>query len=224
MTRRELARAASDVEAGGPIPLPPRDGGAIIGVTGAPGAGKSTLVNQLIRVWRKHGRTVAVIAVDPSSEATGGAILGDRIRMQDHHGDDGVFVRSMAARGGVGALAASTPAMAELFRRAGYDIVVVETVGAGQSDTRVSRIASATAVVVTPGTGDDIQAMKAGILEIADVFVVNKADYPGAPALEADLRDRGGAPVVRTIASTGAGVEQLTEVIDAALDSNRPVR
>jgi len=217
MTRRELARAATQIEAGAEVPLPPRDGGFILGVTGAPGAGKSTLVNQLIRAYRTAGKTVAVIAVDPSSDATGGAVLGDRIRMQDHHADDGVFVRSMAIREGSGGLAAATPAMAELFRRAGYDIVIVETVGAGQSDISIARLADRTLVVMVPGMGDSIQALKAGIIEIASVFVVNKSDYPGAAALEADLAEVGTAPVVRTIASTGDGVEQLLEELDATL-------
>lgn len=161
----------------------------LIGVTGAPGTGKSSLVNQLTLHYRKEkDKKVAIIAVDPSSPFTGGAVLGDRVRMRDLSGDDGVFIRSMASRGSVGGLAQKTAAFVQVFDAAGYEIIIIETVGAGQSEVDIARLAHTTIVVEAPGLGDDIQAIKAGILEIADVLVVNKADRPGVENTERALR------------------------------------
>jgi LAO/AO transport system kinase len=165
----------------------------LVGITGAPGTGKSSLVNQLARYYRQPPagdlpRRVAVVAVDPTSPFTGGAILGDRIRMRDLAGDHGVFIRSMAARGALGGIAATTAAMVQVFDAAGFDIVLIETVGVGQAEVDIARLAHTTLVVEAPGLGDDIQAIKAGILEIADVLVVNKADHPGADSTERALR------------------------------------
>lgn len=161
----------------------------LIGVTGSPGTGKSSLVNQLSLHYRKtSGKRVAVVAVDPSSPFTGGAVLGDRVRMRDLSGDPGVFIRSMATRGSLGGLAQSTANMAQVFDAAGFDVVIIETVGAGQSEVDVARLAHTTLVVEAPGLGDDIQAIKAGILEIADILVVNKADRPGVENTEKALK------------------------------------
>jgi LAO/AO transport system kinase len=165
----------------------------LVGVTGAPGTGKSSLVNQLAR-WYRHppegqfARTVAIVAVDPSSPFSGGAILGDRVRMRDLAGDPGVFIRSMAARGSLGGLAAATASIVQVFDAAGYDLILIETVGAGQAEVDIARLAHTTLVVEAPGLGDDIQAIKAGILEIADILVVNKADRPGVENTERALR------------------------------------
>ncbi len=161
----------------------------LIGVTGAPGTGKSSLVNQLALYYRKsENKRLAIIAVDPSSPFTGGAVLGDRVRMRDLAGDHGIFIRSMASRGSVGGIAQTTASLAQVFDAAGFDIVVIETVGAGQSEVDVARLAHTTIVVEAPGLGDDIQAIKAGILEIADILVVNKADRPGVENTERALR------------------------------------
>jgi len=161
----------------------------LIGVTGAPGTGKSSLVNQLALYYRKtENKRVAIVAVDPSSPFTGGAVLGDRVRMRDLAGDTGVFIRSMAARGSLGGLAQSTANMAQVFDAAGFDVIIVETVGAGQSEVDVARLAHTTLVVEAPGLGDDIQAIKAGILEIADILVINKADRPGVEMTEKALK------------------------------------
>src|SRR5262249_22314045 len=160
--------------------LYPFTGGAhIIGVTGAPGTGKSSLVNALARHYRREGRTVGIIAVDPTSPFTGGAILGDRIRMRDHSGDPGVFIRSMATRGSLGGLARTTADVARVLDAAGFDLVFIETVGAGQSEVDIASAAQTTIVIEAPGLGDDVQAIKAGILEIAHILGVNKADRPG---------------------------------------------
>ena len=161
----------------------------LIGVTGAPGTGKSSLVNQLTLYYRKQqNKKVAIIAVDPSSPFTGGAVLGDRVRMRDLSGDEGVFIRSMASRGSVGGLAQTTASFTQVFDAAGFDIIIIETVGAGQSEVDIAQLAHTTIVVEAPGLGDDIQAIKAGILEIADVLVVNKADRPGVENTERALR------------------------------------
>jgi len=161
----------------------------LIGVTGAPGTGKSSLVNQLALFYRKtENKKVAIIAVDPSSPFTGGAVLGDRVRMRDLSGDPGIFIRSMASRGSVGGIAQTTASLTQVFDAAGFDIIIIETVGAGQSEVDVARLAHTTLVVEAPGMGDDIQAIKAGILEIADILVVNKADRPGAENTERALR------------------------------------
>jgi LAO/AO transport system kinase len=161
----------------------------LIGVTGAPGTGKSSLVNQLALHYRKKdNKRVAIVAVDPSSPFTGGAVLGDRVRMRDLSGDSGVFIRSMATRGSLGGLAQSTANMVQVFDAAGFDVIIIETVGAGQSEVDVARLAHTTLVVEAPGLGDDIQAIKAGILEIADILVVNKADRPGVENTEKALK------------------------------------
>ncbi len=236
--RRALARTLSLVEDGSPDVLRtvvqrlhPRTGSArIIGVTGSPGVGKSTLTNVLAGALRARDRRVAVLAVDPSSPFSGGALLGDRVRMQDHHADDGVFIRSMAARGHLGGLASATPQAILVLDAAGFDDVVVETVGVGQSEVAVAGTADTTLVVMAPGMGDSIQAAKAGILEIADVFVVNKADQSGAGKLAAELTgmlEMGHAsgaigtgeqpwwpPIVRTVAVRGDGLDELLEALE----------
>jgi LAO/AO transport system kinase len=167
----------------------PRTGKAhLIGVTGAPGTGKSSLVNQLALFYRGQKKTVAIVAVDPSSPFTGGAVLGDRVRMKDLSGDKGVFIRSMASRGSLGGLARATAGEVQVFDAAGYEIILIETVGAGQGEVDIVRLAHTTLVVEAPGLGDDIQAIKAGILEIADILVVNKADRPGVENTEKALR------------------------------------
>ena len=160
----------------------------MVGVTGAPGTGKSSLVNQIALHYRKQEKRVAIIAVDPSSPFTGGAVLGDRVRMRDLSGDPGVFIRSMASRGSLGGLAQATTGAAQVFDAAGFDVVLIETVGAGQSEVDIARLAHTTLVVEAPGLGDDIQAIKAGILEIADILVINKADRPGADSAERALK------------------------------------
>ncbi|MCX6625947.1 MAG: methylmalonyl Co-A mutase-associated GTPase MeaB [Acidobacteria bacterium] len=226
---RALARAATAVENRTAAAeqllreLFPRTGRAtVLGITGSPGAGKSTLVAGLIRQIRSEGLTIGVVAVDPSSPFSGGAILGDRIRMQDSHSDPGVFIRSMATRGRLGGLAGATSDMVLLFDAAGRDVVLVETVGVGQDEVDIVRLADATLVVLVPGAGDDVQALKAGIMEIADVFVVNKADLPGADRLVRDLKsslqlahrpDGWVPPIVEAVASEGRGV---AESLDAA--------
>jgi LAO/AO transport system kinase len=186
----------------------------IIGITGPPGAGKSTLVNAIAATLRAEGKTLAILAVDPSSRKTGGAILGDRIRMQQHHGDPGIFIRSMATRGLTGGLARATADMARLMDASGRDYVLIETVGVGQDEVDVSGVADVTVVVLVPGMGDDVQAVKAGILEIADVFVINKADQPGADRVERELSESGwNAPIVRTVATEGKGIAELLEAL-----------
>jgi len=221
---RALARAATLVEnqRGEALltKLSPHAGRALIlGITGAPGAGKSTLCDQLISLLRAEGKTVGVIAVDPSSPVTGGAILGDRIRMQQHHADPGVFIRSMATRGIPGGIARATADLVTLLDAAGRDVVIIETVGVGQSEVEVARLAQVTILVTVPGTGDDVQAMKAGVLEIADVFVINKADLPGTDKLEQELRQiAGDRPLLRTVASEGQGI---ADVLQAARKCKR---
>ena len=160
----------------------------LIGVTGAPGTGKSSLVNQIALSFRKFGKRVAIVAIDPSSPFTGGAVLGDRVRMRDLSGDPGVFIRSMASRGSLGGLAQATANVVQVFDAAGFDIILIETVGAGQSEVDIARLAHTTLVVEAPGLGDDIQAIKAGILEIADILVINKADRPGVESTERALK------------------------------------
>ncbi|MBI3152645.1 MAG: methylmalonyl Co-A mutase-associated GTPase MeaB [Chloroflexi bacterium] len=194
--RLALARLLTQVENNAPdgrialIELFPHTGRAhLIGVTGAPGTGKSSLVNQLALYYRKvENKRVAIVAVDPSSPFTGGAVLGDRVRMRDLSGDPHVFIRSMATRGSLGGLAQATANMVQVFDAAGFDIIIIETVGAGQSEVDVARLAHTTLVVEAPGLGDDIQAIKAGILEIADILVINKADRPGVENTEKALK------------------------------------
>ena len=226
---RLIARAVSAIENGsdeGRELLAELKGRArhalIVGITGPPGAGKSTLCNELVRVLRELNKKVAIIAVDPSSPITGGSILGDRIRMQQHHADPGVFIRSMAARGWPGGLARTTSDIATLLDAARFDVVIIETVGVGQSEIEVARLAHVTVVVLVPGAGDDIQSIKAGIMEIAQVFAVNKADLPGADILATNIHiatalDHGSAPeIVKVIALEGKGVAELWSAIERA--------
>ena len=195
----------------------------VTGVTGPPGSGKSTVCDQVIARWRSAGHRVGVIAVDPSSPFSGGAILGDRVRMQRHTGDDGVYIRSMAARGHLGGLASAAREAVRLIDASGRDRCLLETVGVGQSELEVMQCADTTVVVTTPVTGDSVQMIKAGILEIADIFVVNKADVPGAAKVARELRDlvrqtKSGAawqtPVIQTTATTGEGVDELVDAIE----------
>ncbi|MCY0899771.1 MAG: methylmalonyl Co-A mutase-associated GTPase MeaB [Firmicutes bacterium] len=202
----------------------PRAGGAhIVGVTGAPGVGKSTLVNRLTLTLRSQGRRVGILAVDPSSPFSGGAILGDRIRMQESVMDDGVFMRSLATRGHLGGLSRATFGAVTLLAAAGFDVILIETVGAGQSEVEVMQLAHTTLVVLAPGLGDEIQAIKAGILEIGDAFVVNKADREGADQtarairgmLSLSRRDVAWVPpVVKTVAEQGEGIEELVDAVN----------
>jgi len=221
LTIRELARIATAVENGEPLPAGlPEGNGLIVGITGPPGAGKSSLVDAITVELRKRGRTVAIVAVDPSSRTTGGAILGDRVRMSRHHGDEGVFIRSMATRGMSGGLARTTRSLARLFRGAGFDFVLIETVGVGQDEIDIAGEADVTVVTLTPGMGDDVQAIKAGIMEIADLFVINKADRPGAEHTERDVRamlslGHTDAPVLRTVAIDGTGVPALVDDLES---------
>jgi LAO/AO transport system kinase len=196
----------------------------VIGLTGSPGVGKSTTTNELVRALRRDGRRVGVLAVDPSSPFTGGAILGDRVRMQDHATDPGVYIRSMSSRGHLGGLAAATPQAVRVLEGAGCDVVLVETVGVGQAEVEVASLADTTLVLLAPGMGDAIQAVKAGILEIADVFVVNKADRDGADATYRDIQGMIGlgerAPgqwrpvVVRAVAARAEGIDEVLAAID----------
>jgi LAO/AO transport system kinase len=198
----------------------------VIGVTGAPGSGKSSLVDRLVAAYRRAGRRVGVVAVDPSSAFSGGAILGDRVRMQQHARDPDVYIRSMATRGHLGGLARATNDVIDLLDATGYDPVIVETVGVGQDEVDVVRTADAVAVVLVPGMGDDVQAIKAGILEIADLFVINKADRDGADRLESDLDNmlslveddsRPRPAIYRTVAIADRGIGEVVDGVDAFL-------
>ena len=228
---RALARAMSLIEDEGPQgaelvrQIFPHTGRAyLVGITGAPGSGKSTLVDRLTAEIRTKSQTVGVVAVDPTSPFSGGAILGDRVRMQAHAGDAGVFIRSMATRGHLGGLARATGEVALVFDAAGKDIVIIETVGVGQDEIDIVRTADASVVTLVPGAGDEVQALKAGIMEIADIFVVNKADREGADrtvaSVEANLSLQTFAPgewrppIVKTEATTGRGVPELLEAIE----------
>lgn len=228
--RRAIARALTAVETnpGGEVAaaLFPHTGRAhIVGVTGAPGSGKSTLASAMTTIYRARGGTVGVVAVDPSSPFSGGAVLGDRVRMGAHAGDEGVFIRSMASRGSLGGLALATGDAVWVLDAAGFDTVIVETVGAGQAEVEIADEAHTTVVVVVPGLGDGVQAIKAGILEIADVYAVNKADMPGADRAIANLQMmlsigmRGREvdwmpPVQSCTATTGEGVAELVDAVD----------
>jgi len=226
---RALARVISAVENRTPgwsellKALFPHTGRArILGLTGAPGAGKSTLVDQLARLYRKENRTVGIIAVDPTSPYTGGAILGDRIRMQEHFSDPGIYIRSMATRGSLGGLARTTADVATVLDASGRDLVMIETVGVGQDEVDIVRLADITVVILVPGMGDDVQIIKAGIMEIADIFVINKSDREGAERVEREIRalqslatrtDNWTPPIVKTVATEGTGIQELAAAI-----------
>jgi LAO/AO transport system kinase len=230
--RGALARLLSLVEDASPALrevarlLAPRAGRArVVGLTGSPGVGKSTSTSALVSAYRGRGLTVAVLAVDPSSPFSGGALLGDRVRMQEHAIDEGVFIRSMATRGHLGGLAWAAPQALRLLGAAGFDVALVETVGVGQAEVEVASLADSTIVLLAPGMGDGIQAAKAGILEIADLFVVNKADRDGADATARDLRfmlslaerpadGQWRPPVLKTVASRGEGVEAVVDALE----------
>ncbi len=187
----------------------------VVGMTGPPGVGKSTLIGRLLKEFRERGKQVAVVAVDPASPITGGALLGDRARMTQNAGDEGVFLRSSASRGQLGGLAPSTGRMVEAIRRCQVDVVVIETVGAGQNDVAIREWASPLVLLMMPGAGDELQLEKAGVTEVADIFVINKADLPGADRLEVQIRDTlgGRRPVVQTVASHGQGIAALADAI-----------
>ncbi|HET7890456.1 MAG TPA: methylmalonyl Co-A mutase-associated GTPase MeaB [Candidatus Sulfotelmatobacter sp.] len=226
---RTLARAISAVENRAPgwsdllKALFPHSGRArVIGLTGSPGAGKSTLVDHLARYYRKQNHSVGIVAVDPTSPYTGGAILGDRIRMQEHFADPGIYIRSMATRGSLGGLARTTADVTTVLDASGRDIILVETVGVGQDEIDIVRLADITVVILVPGMGDDVQTIKAGIMEIADIFVINKSDREGAERVEREIRalqslatrnDGWTPPIVKTVASEGTGVPEMAEAI-----------
>jgi len=228
--RRAIARAISAVENGEPAgaeilrDLFPRAGKAcVIGVTGSPGVGKSTLVEKLAGVYRRQGKRVGIVAVDPTSPFSGGAILGDRIRMQSLFTDDGVYIRSMATRGHLGGLASAAYDVVTILDAAGCDAVLVETVGVGQDEVEIARHADVTVLLLVPGMGDDVQTFKAGVMEIADVYVINKADRPGAERVEQEVaamlaisprRDGWKPPVLQTVATKGDGIEELAGAVE----------
>jgi LAO/AO transport system kinase len=235
---RALARVATGIENGEAWAAealrelgPPSGHARTIGITGPPGAGKSTLVDALARFLRQQGKTVAIVAVDPTSRISGGAILGDRVRMQRHHADSGVFIRSMATRGSTGGIARATAGVVRLMDAAGKDYILIETAGVGQDEIEIAALAKVTVVVLVPGMGDDVQAAKAGILEIAGVFAINKSDHPGADKLERDLANwfslgaGPSIPIVKTIATENKGIPELLEAVEAvARASERPAK
>jgi len=225
-----MARAISAVESGDALgtvllkSLFPASGKAqVIGVTGAPGAGKSTLVEKLAGAYRSTGARVGVIAVDPTSPFSGGALLGDRIRMQSLAGDKDIYIRSMATRGQLGGLAPTTYDVVTILDAAGCDVVLIETVGVGQDEVEVARLADVTALLLVPGMGDDVQTFKAGVMEIADLYVLNKADLPGAERLEHEIgamlslasrADGWSPPIVRAIATAGSGISEVRQALE----------
>ncbi len=232
---RALSRAISAVEDHTPESIAllkglfPYSGQALLlGITGSPGAGKSTLVDQVAHAYRKQGKTIGIVAVDPTSPFSGGAILGDRIRMSSHHSDPGIFIRSMATRGSLGGLASTTADVATVLDASGRDVVMIETVGVGQDEVDIVRLADVTIVVLVPGMGDDVQTIKAGIMEIADIFVINKSDRDGAERVEREIRamqaitpkrsggsrDEWTPMIVKTVASNGTGIDDLVAAID----------
>jgi len=227
---RALSRAISIVEDRRPDStailkaLFPYSGNAgLIGLTGSPGAGKSTLVDQIAREYRKQGKTIGIVAVDPTSPFSGGAILGDRIRMQSHYADSGIYIRSMATRGSLGGLASTTADVATVLDASGRDLVMIETVGVGQDEVDIVTLADVTLVILVPGMGDDVQTIKAGIMEIADIFIINKSDRDGAERVEREIRamqslavrhNNWTPPIVKTVASDGTGVLEVVESIE----------
>jgi LAO/AO transport system ATPase len=225
--RRAIARAITAVENDPARAEMLRDAVAphlgrahVVGITGPAGAGKSTLVNALVGELLKRGHTIAVVAIDPSSPFTGGAVLGDRIRMAEHQANERVFIRSLAARGHAGGLSRATAPVIDVLDAAGFDLILVETVGAGQSDVAIANLARTRVVVYPPGLGDEVQALKAGMLEIADILVVNKADLPGADRTARDLLamparhgTQSKRPVMKTVSTTGDGVAKLADAI-----------
>jgi GTPase len=215
----ESSRRDEVLDAIGAI-TPPR----IVGLTGPPGAGKSTTVAALVAAYRADGLRIAVLAVDPSSPYTGGALLGDRIRMAAHINDDDVLIRSVATRGHLGGLSAAVPAATRLLAALSYDLVVLETVGVGQSEIEVAALADPTIVVLNPGAGDAVQAAKAGLLEVADIVVVNKADREGADQTVRDLRAETTAPILKLVAAQGAGIPELVDAIEAHARADSPER
>ena len=231
---RALARAITLVENRAPESLEllkalfPETGRAqVIGLTGSPGAGKSTLVDQLAREYRKQQKTVGIVAVDPTSPYSGGAILGDRIRMGSHYADPGIYIRSMATRGSLGGLARTTADVTSVLDASGRDVILIETVGVGQDEVDIVRLAEVTVVILVPGMGDDVQTIKAGIMEIADVFVINKSDRDGAERVEREIRamqslatrsDNWTPPIVKTVASAGEGIAELSAAISSYQD------
>ena len=228
--RRAVARAISAVETGNTLgtellkKLFPSSGKAeVIGVTGSPGAGKSTLVEKLAGEYRRAGARVGIVAVDPTSPFSGGALLGDRIRMQGLSSDKGTYIRSMATRGQLGGLAPTTHDVVTILDAAGCDVVLIETVGVGQDEVEVARLADATALLLVPGMGDDVQTFKAGVMEIADLYVINKTDLPGADRLEQEVQamlsmasraDGWRPPIVKVIATTGSGVGEVRQALE----------
>ncbi len=215
----ESPRRAEVLAALGPV-TPSR----VVGITGPPGAGKSTTVGALVGAYRANDMRVAVLAVDPSSPYSGGALLGDRIRMAAHINDPDVLIRSVATRGHLGGLAAAVPASITVLSALGYDLVLLETVGVGQSEIEIAAVADPTVVVLNPGAGDAIQAAKAGLLEVADIVVVNKADRDGADQTVRDLRGETHAPILKLVAAQGEGLAELIDVIDAHHRADSPRR
>jgi LAO/AO transport system kinase len=215
----ESPRRNEVLDAVGPT-APPR----VVGVTGPPGAGKSTTVGALVSAYRERGMRVAVLAVDPSSPYSGGALLGDRIRMAAHINDSDVLIRSVATRGHLGGLAAAVPAAIRLLAALSYDLIVLETVGVGQSEIEIAAVADPTVVILNPGAGDAVQAAKAGLLEVADIVVVNKADREGADQTVRDLRGETMAPILKLVAAQGEGIAELVDAIEEHHRTDSPER